>query len=84
MVYDQQPASTLKVEVIESEYQPINTTKRRGKELLLSVRHSPVEKQRSPSLLWVLFKTYWLQFLTSVAYKIPSDVMDFANPLILK
>ena len=41
-------------------------------------------KSGRPSLLWVLVKTYVLEFLVSVLYKVCCDLLDFANPLILK
>ena len=89
MVYDRQPASKLRTKVTQREYQPINTALKGGAQVLVAVRHSVDEREGrrgagSPSFFKVLVRTYWLQFLTSAAYKLPSDVMDFANPLILK
>ena len=91
LVFTREPhPPRLRVQVKETEYQPINTrTSRKNKaQVLVAVKHS-VEEGRgrssgSPSLLWVLVKTNGLQFIVSIFYKLCYDIMDFANPLILK
>ena len=82
--------SPVKVEVVESEYQPISIQKKGQQQVLVAVRHHVRDgdghgkKARNPSLVLVLIKTYGLRFLVSVCYKVPSDLLVFANPLILK
>ena len=83
--------SPLGVQVVETEYQPINGSQIAGVQVL-----SPTARERgrggrdrvkepgSPSLVLVLIRTYGLSFLVSVGYKLVSDVLQFANPLILK
>lgn len=94
-MFDEQPPSRLKVQVMEKEYQPINAPQGRGGrghgvQILVAARYSVRDgkgrgqRSGSPSLLKVLVKTYFLQFLESVFYKVPNDLLDFANPLILK
>ena len=83
--------SPVRVEVVESDYQPINTKRKSPQnQVLLAVRHRVSEpggcggNSPSPSLLLVLVKTYGLQYLVSALYRIPSDLLMFVNPLILK
>ncbi len=91
LVFDGSPVSPVKVEVVETEYQPINS-RRKGTpdQVLLAVKHHVNERKghgkekHNPSLVFVLVKTYGRQFLLSVFYKVPSDLLVFANPLILK
>lgn len=79
----------MKIEVVERDYQPINTTQTGGGgvQVLVAMRNSVGGHGKgsgNPSLVLVLVKTYGLQFLVSVIYKVCSDILDFANPLILK
>ena len=77
----------LRVQEEEAEYQPINTTQRDGIQILSPIGRSEGHGSRrsgSPSLVWVLIKTYGAQFMVSVLFKVTSDLLKFANPLILK
>lgn len=68
---------------MEAEYQPINS----GIRVLSPVAVAEGRRGRvtgSPSLVRVLVKTYGLPFMASVFFKLISDVLAFANPLILK
>lgn len=91
LVFNRSPESSVRVEVVETEYQPINTRRKGPQEqVLVAVKHRVNEagehgkKARKPSLVLVLVKTYGLRFLVSAFYRIPSDLLMFANPLILK
>lgn len=88
-MFDQAPPtqSQLQVQVVESEYQPINASHRDGVQVLSPIIHGGGgrrgKKAGSPSLVLVLIKTYGLQFVVSVFFKVISDLLAFANPLIL-
>jgi len=70
--------------VLESEYQPINGSRKDGVQVLSSIprddaRHGGRRAAGNPSLVWVLSKTYGLQFLVSVVFKITSDLLAFGR-----
>jgi len=80
------------MQVVEKEYQPINTSRgRRGErkaQVLMAMRPKGDEGEGhgrgAPSLFWVFVKTYSLPFLLSMLYILAYDLLDFANPLLLK
>ena len=79
-MFDRSPVAPVRLEVVETEYQPINTSPRKGTQhqVLVAVKHHVNQDRRrhgkEPSLVLVLVKTYGLQFLVSVFYKVPSDL----------
>lgn len=91
VVESSRPVSPLAVQV--TEYQPIISSQTTSGVRVLS----PTARARggrdgegqsrtpgSPSLVLVLIRTFGARFMLSVAFKLVSDVLQFANPLILK
>ena len=82
----EEPPTSTTVRVVETEYQPINTVQR---DVVVteeggSGRRGRGRRRGDPSLLRVLLKTYYPELLLSIVYRIPSDLIVFANPLLLK
>ena len=94
LVFNKPPESSRDVSPLTvqvTEYQPINSPQTAGVQV-----PSPTAGGRgrgdgggrgrvgSPSLVLVLMRTFGPRFLLSVVLKLVSDVLQFANPLILK
>ena len=84
--------SPVSLQVEEAQYQPINASKRDGVQVLTSVGRleetrgdrGSVRTPGNPWFVWVLIKTHGLYFMASIFFKLISDTLTFANPLILK
>lgn len=47
------------------------------------VTDPPVPPSATPSLSTALVKTFWFMYLVSLAFKLISDVLQFASPVLL-
>jgi len=52
--------------------------------LIPDPRMSPLQRQKKPSLLKVLGKTFWLELLHANIWKLVYDVTLFISPFLLK
>jgi hypothetical protein len=90
LVFDREPAPSPRVEVVATQYQPINTSLNTGIEVVTPLTPGGGRGGRggrisgTPSLVWALTKTFGPEFVVSIFFKIISDLLAFANPLILK
>ena len=93
LVFNKPPESSRDVSPLTvqvTEYQPITGSQTAGVQVLsptAGVRgrgEGRDGKSGSPSLVLVLMRTFGLKFMLSVGFKLVSDVLQFANPLILK
>ena len=89
-------ATGAKVRVDPTQYQPINISRGTATTATItttgaSSRQGPsyeedlrARRPGNPSLVRVLIKTFGFQFVLSIFFKLTSDLLAFANPLILK